>query len=166
VVKRAYKYRFYPTDQQARTLAQTFGCVRFIYNFGLSTRSTAYKEQGKNLSYNDLSALLPALKEQFPWIKDVSSVPLQQSLRHVDTAFKNFFEGHAKYPTFKKKQKAQSATYASSAFTWDGTSLTLAKMKEPLAIPASSAKMRRNWRRPSAGMPRKRRGPRTETKHA
>jgi putative transposase len=134
VVKRAYKYRFYPTNQQARTLAQTFGCVRFIYNFGLATRSIAYKEQGKKLSYNDLSALLPALKEQFPWLKDVSSVPVQQELRHLDTAFQNFFEGHAKYPTFKKKQNAQSATYAASAFAWDGTELSLAKMKEPLNI--------------------------------
>jgi putative transposase len=134
VVKRAYQYRFYPTDQQVRTLAQTFGCVRFIYNFGLTTRSTAYKEQGKKLYYHDLSALLPALKEQFPWLKDVSSVPIQQSLRHLDTAFKNFFEGHAKYPTFKKKQNAQSATYAASAFSWDGTMLTLAKMKDPLNI--------------------------------
>ena len=133
-MKRAYQYRLYPTDQQARTLAQTFGCVRFIYNFGLATRSTAYKEQGKKLYYNDLSALLPALKEQFPWLKDVSSVPVQQSLRHLDTAFKNFFEGHAKYPTFKKKQNAQSATYAASAFSWDGSELMLAKMKEPLNI--------------------------------
>jgi putative transposase len=133
-VKRAYKYRFYPTDQQARTLAQTFGCVRFIYNFGLATRSTAYKEQGKKLSYNDLSALLPILKEQFPWLKDVSSVPVQQSLRHVETAFQNFYAGHAKYPTFKKKQNAQSATYAASAFSWNGTELSLAKMKESLNI--------------------------------
>jgi putative transposase len=139
VVKRAYQYRFYPTNQQARTLARTFGCVRFIYNFGLVTRSTTYKEQGKKLSYNDLSALLPALKEQFPWLKDISSVPVQQSLRHLDTAFQNFFEGHAKYPTFKKKQNAQSATYASNAFRWDGSALTLAKMDSPLDI---------HWHRP------------------
>jgi putative transposase len=63
-----------------------------------------------------------------------SFVPVQQSLRHLDTAFKNFFEGPAKYPTFKKKQNVQSATYAASAFAWDGTLLTLAKMKEPLNI--------------------------------
>jgi putative transposase len=134
VVKRAYHYRFYPTNEQARILAATFGCVRFIYNFGLATRSTAYQEQGKKLSSHDLSALLPALKEQFPWLKEVSSVPVQQSLRHLDTAFKNFFEGRAKYPTFKKKQHAQSATYASNAFRWDGSALTLAKMDVPLDI--------------------------------
>ena len=132
--KRAYKFRFYPTDEQAHLFAHTFGCVRFVYNWGLQTRSTLYKERGEKLSYHNLSALLPALKEAFPWLKDVSSVPVQQSLRNLEKAFKNFFEGRAKYPTFKKKQHAQSATYASNAFTWDGTALTLAKMDAPLAI--------------------------------
>ena len=132
--KRAYKYRFYPTDEQKNLLAQTFGCVRFLYNFGLHTRSVAYKERGEKLNYSDLAALLPALKEEFPWLKEVSSVPLQQSLRHLETAFTNFFAGHAAYPTFKKRQNAQSATYAANAFRWDGTHLTLAKMDAPLAL--------------------------------
>jgi putative transposase len=132
--KRAYKYRFYPTQEQAQTLAQTFGCVRVVYNWALHTRSTAYKERGEKLFYNQLAALLPALKEEHPWLKEVSSVPLQQSLRNLERAFKNFFEGRAKYPTFKKRQNAQSATYASNAFKWDGSALTLAKMDAPLDI--------------------------------
>ena len=134
MTKRAYQYRFYPTDEQRITLAQTFGCVRFVYNWGLSTRKTAYKERGETLSYNDLAGMLPDLKKQYPWLKDVSSVPLQQSLRHLDRAFVNFFEGRAKYPTFKKKQNAQSATYASNAFKWEGGALTLAKMNAPVDI--------------------------------
>jgi putative transposase len=132
--KRAYKYGFYPTAEQAHILAQTFGCVRFVYNWGLQTRRAAHQERGEKLFYTHLSALLPALKEAFPWLKEVSSVPVQQSLRNLDRAFKNFFEGRAKYPTFKKKQHAQSATYASNAFTWDGAALTLAKMDAPLDI--------------------------------
>jgi putative transposase len=131
--KRAYKYRFYPTDEQKRILAQTFGCCRFVYNWGLSTRKTAYA-LGQKLNYNALSAMLPDLKHEYPWLGDVSSVPIQQSLRHLDKGFKNFFEGRAKYPTFKKKQNTQSATYASNAFTWDGKTLTLAKMDSPLDI--------------------------------
>jgi putative transposase len=78
--------------------------------------------------------MLPALKQQYPWLSEVSSVPLQQALRHLDRAFVNFFEGRAEYPTFKKKHKEQSATYASNAFKWDGKSLTLAKMDSPLDI--------------------------------
>ena len=87
-------------------------------------RSTAYKG-GVKLFYNDLAALLPDLKKQYPWLADVSSVPLQQSLRHLDKGFKNFFERRAKYPTFKKKQHAQSATYAANALKWNGATLTL-----------------------------------------
>jgi putative transposase len=132
--KRAYKYRFYPTDEQKRILAQTFGCCRFVYNWGLSTRKTAYFQHGQKLTYNDLSAMLPALKKEHPWLSDVSSVPVQQSLRHLDRAYKNFYAGRAKYPTFKKRRNTQSATYASNAFTWEDGQLTLAKMDEPLAI--------------------------------
>ena len=132
--KRAYKFRFYPTDEQKCILAQTFGCVRYVYNWGLHTRSTAYKERGEKLYYNQLAAMLPDLKKEHPWLADASSVPIQQSLRHLDTAFKNFFEGRAKYPTFKKRRNTQSANYASNAFKWDGTALTLAKMQEPLDI--------------------------------
>ncbi|HEX3640952.1 MAG TPA: RNA-guided endonuclease TnpB family protein [Ktedonobacteraceae bacterium] len=131
--KRAYKYRFDPTDEQKRILAQTFGCCRFVYNWGLHTRKAAYAV-GQKLTYNDLSAMLPDLKKIYPWLGDVSSVPIQQSLRHLDKGFKNFFEGRSKYPTFKKRQGNQSATYASNAFTWGGQTLTLAKMGEPLAI--------------------------------
>jgi len=132
--KRAYQFRFYPTAEQKITLAQTFGCVRFVYNWGLLTRKTAYFQHGESLSYNDLAARLPALKHAYPWLAEVSSVPLQQALRHLDRAFVNFFEGRAEYPTFKKKQHEQSATYASNAFTWDGKALTLAKMQVPLDI--------------------------------
>jgi putative transposase len=91
--KRAYKYRFYPTVEQTIHLAQTFGCVRFVYNWALNLRKTAYNERGERLSYNDLAAMLPDLKKQYPWLGEVSSVPLQQSLRHLESAFNNFFEG-------------------------------------------------------------------------
>ena len=78
--------------------------------------------------------MLPALKQQYPWLREVSAVPLQQALRHLNRAFVNFFEGRAQYPTFKKKRNEQSATYASNAFTWGEKALTLAKMTVPLDI--------------------------------
>src|SRR5437588_11299903 len=136
MTKRAYLYRFYPTDEQARNLAQTFGCTRFIYNWALNKRKRAYFDQGVKLSTKDLSAAITALKKEegTAWLKEVSSVPLQQALRHLDTAYTNFFEGRADYPTFKKKHHAQSATYTDNAFTLKGSKLTLAKQKEPLHI--------------------------------
>lgn len=132
--KRAYRYRFYPTPEQVRHLARTFGCCRFVYNWGLSTRKHAYFGEGKSLYYNDLAAMLPALKAAYPFLAEVSSVPIQQALRHLERAYVNFFEGRAEYPAFKKKRQDQSATYAANAFTWDGHALTLAKMDAPLQI--------------------------------
>ncbi len=73
-------------------------------------------------------------QEDHAWLNEVSCVPPQQALRHLDRAFRNFFEGRAAYPTFKKKQGEQSAEYTTSAFKWDGKQLTLAKMTTPLSI--------------------------------
>ncbi len=136
MTQRAYKYRFSPTAEQAHTLACTFGCCRWVYNWALNMRTTAYFQHGQRLSHHDLSSALTALKkaEGTTWLKEVSSVPLQQTLRHLDTALTNFFEKRADYPTYKKKHKKQRATYTSNAFTLTGTTLTLAKMKEPLDI--------------------------------
>src|SRR6266702_4434556 len=127
MTKRAYKYRFYPTPEQSHNLACTFGCTRFIYNWALKCRKEAYFHQGKKLSHDDLSQSLTALKKEegTTWLKEVSSVPLQQALRHLDSAFQNFFEGRADYPTFKKKHGHQSATYTDNAFTWKSGKLTL-----------------------------------------
>jgi putative transposase len=135
--KRAYCYRCYPTNEQQQILARTFGCARWIYNWALARKSRAYQEEGKRLSYGDLSACLPVLKQQpeTAWLAEVSSVPLQQSLRHLDRAFVNFFQGRGKYPRFKsKKRGSQTATYTATAFTWREGTLTLATMDAPLEI--------------------------------
>jgi len=136
MTQRAYKYRFMPTSEQAHNLACTFGCCRFVYNWALKLRTTAYFEHGTRLYHNDLSAVLTALKheEGTAWLAEVSSVPLQQSLRHLDKGFVNFFEKRADYPTYHKKHNKQSATYAATAFVWNGSTLALAKQKEPLNI--------------------------------
>ena len=130
---KAYRFRFYPTIEQAQLLSRTFGCVRYVYNWALKAKTDAYYNEGKRLYYKDLSAELTILKQQpeTVWLSEVSSVALQQELRHLDRAFIHFFEGRAEYPQFHKKHGKQSATFASSAFKWDGNTITLAKMKEP-----------------------------------
>jgi putative transposase len=134
--KRAYKYRLYPTPEQAHILSHTFGCARYVYNWALHMRTDAYCQEKRRISYHDTSAALTTLKQQkdHAWLNEASCVPPQQALRHLDRAFRNFFEGRARYPTFKKKQGEQSAEYTTSAFKWDGHSLTLAKMEAPLDI--------------------------------
>lgn len=135
-VKKAYKYRFYPTPEQKENFAQTFGCVRFTYNRMLYIRQEAYYRNKEKVNYHDTSFMLTTMKHnpEYSWLNDVSAVPLQQSLRHLHTAFLNFWAGRAKYPKFKKKDSKQSATYAGPAFRWEGKTLKLAKQKEPLNI--------------------------------
>src|SRR5215472_1901898 len=134
--KKAYKYRFYPTLSQKQTLARTFGCCRYVYNWALRQRTDAYYQHGERLYYEDTAGRLVLLKKQEDtvWLNEVSSVPPQQALRHLDKGFRNFFEGRADYPSFKKKRGRQSAEYTTSSFKWDGKELTLAKMDTPLNI--------------------------------
>lgn len=92
-------------------LAKTFGCTRFFYNH-----------------------LLQA-KEAFSWLNEFSSVPLQQSLRNLQTAYKNFFDRSAGYPKFKSKHDSyQSAKFVNTAYTFRDGVLKLAKDKTPLNI--------------------------------
>ncbi|WP_101101329.1 IS200/IS605 family element RNA-guided endonuclease TnpB [Macromonas bipunctata] len=135
-IKRAYRFRFYPTPEQEVILAQTFGCVRFVYNHMLRLRSEAWEQRQERMGYHDTSAALTLLKKQpeYAWLNDVSSVPLQQALRHLQTAFGNFFAKRGRYPQFKRKGSHQSAEYTASAFRWDGQVLKLAKMDAPLDV--------------------------------
>lgn len=135
-VKRAYRFRFYPTPEQELTLARTFGCARFAYNHMLRLRTDAWFERQERIGYHETSAALTKLKKdpEFVWLNEVSSVPVQQALRHLQTAFGNFFAKRAKYPTFKRKGGPQSAEYTTSAFKWDGKVLKLAKMNTPLDV--------------------------------
>ncbi|HEC0072500.1 TPA: transposase, partial [Salmonella enterica subsp. enterica serovar Typhimurium] len=145
-MKRAYKYRFYPTTEQAELLAQTFGCVRFVYNSILRWRTDAYYERKEKIGYLQANARLTALKKEpeFAWLNDVSCVPLQQSLRHQQTAFANFFAGRAAYPAFKSKRHKQAAEFTASAFKYRDGKLYMAKNKIPLDV---------RWSRPLPSVP-------------
>ncbi|MEO3743357.1 RNA-guided endonuclease TnpB family protein [Plantactinospora sp. B5E13] len=136
-VKRAFKYRFYPSEEQAAELARTFGCVRLVYNMALAARTEAWTLRQERINYNTTSALLTGWKktEELAFLNDVSSVPLQQALRHLQAAFTNFFARRATYPTFKsRKRSRRSAEYTTSGFRWRDGRLTLAKMTTPLDV--------------------------------
>jgi putative transposase len=136
-VKRAFKFRFSPSPEQAAELARTFGCIRLVYNMALQARTEALTLRQERVNYNATSALLTGWKQtdELAFLNDVSSVPLQQALRHLQGAFTNFWAKRAKYPTFKSKKKSRrSAEYTSSAFRYRDGRLTLAKMSEPLDI--------------------------------
>ncbi len=135
-VKRAFKYRFYPSPEQAAELNRTFGCVRLVYNKALDARFRAYAVDKRKVGYVESSAMLTEWKRtDLAFLKEVSSVPLQQALRHLQRAYAAFFAKRAGYPRFKSKKKSRaSAEYTRSAFRWRDGRLILAKMSEPLNI--------------------------------
>ena len=115
-------------------LAQSFGCARFVYNDTLRFRTDAYYKDGTNISHSKAEKRLVSLKSEFPFLKDVSSVILQQTLRDQQEAFKNFWAGRTKYPKFKKRNARQSIRLTKAAFKYKEGQLFIAKSKEPLSI--------------------------------
>jgi putative transposase len=91
-----YKYRLYPNKQQRSLIEKHFGCVRFVYNWGLHTKNSAYLTDKKVLNYYDLSSLLTLLKISLPWLNEVNAQSLQSALRNLDNAFVRFFKKHWK----------------------------------------------------------------------
>ena len=108
---KAAKVRIYPTDEQVIQLSKNFGATRWLWNQSLCVMSQTYKETGKGVSAYDMKKRIPELKKEFEWLKETYSQCLQQSILNLSQAFQNFFEGRAKYPTFKSKFDRQSIQY-------------------------------------------------------
>ena len=137
VVKRAYKYRFYPTPEQMDLLNRTFGSVRYVYNRALAERSRAWTQEQRRVTFAETCRLLTAWKNDpgTAWLYEVSNVALQQGLQHLQHAYVNFWAKRARYPTFKSKHKSRaSATYTTSGFRYRDGQIWLAKLSAPLAI--------------------------------
>jgi putative transposase len=136
MTQKAFKYRLYPTPEQESLLRRTLGCTRLVYNRALAARTEAWYQEKKRIGYVESSAMLTLWKkeEELQFLNEVSCVPLQQGLRHLQSAFGNFFAGRAAYPTFKKKRNGGSAEFTKSAFKFKDGQVYLAKSVEPLPI--------------------------------
>ena len=112
------------------------GCARLVYNRALAARTEAWYERYERVGYKETNAMLTEWKKQedLQFLNEVSCVPLQQGLRHLQKAFSNFFEGRAKYPNFKKKHHGGNAEFTKSAFRWKSGQVFLAKCAQALAI--------------------------------
>ncbi|MEU1687842.1 RNA-guided endonuclease TnpB family protein [Micromonospora sp. NPDC005707] len=128
-MRTAYKCRAYPTPEQAAVFSRTFGCVRLVWNRTLAERHAAYHQRGERTSYRQTDAALTGWKKtaELAFLSEVSSVPLQQTLRHQHTAFASFFADRARYPRFKSRNARQSAHYTRSAFRMKDAALHVAK---------------------------------------
>ena len=115
-------------------LNRTFGCVRVVWNRTLAARNERYAAEGKNTSYAETDRALTAMKKDpgLAFLSEVSSVPLQQALRHQHAAFGAYFARRARYPRFKPRTGRQSAHYTKSAFAMRDGELRLAKTSTPL----------------------------------
>ena len=137
IVKRAYKYRFYPTCEQARELERTWGCVRVAYNKALDVRTRSWYDYHERVSYVDTAKMLTNWRssDDLGFLSEVSVVPLQQSLRHLQSAFNNFWKKTSRYPRFKSQKKSiLSLEYSRSGFRIKDGEVYLAKMRVPLNI--------------------------------
>lgn len=135
-MRTAYRCRAYPTDEQAANLARTFGCVRYVWNHVLDWRHKRWHAEGLSTAYAETDRHLTAMKQEpdMAFLTEVSSVPLQQTLRHQHTAMTAFWQTRARYPRFKNRHGRQSASYTKAAFRWRGGQLFLAKQSEPLRL--------------------------------
>ena len=107
-MEKGYRFRIYPTDEQINLIERTFGCCRYVYNHYLDMRKTLYESEKKSFGYNACSKDMTSLKKELEWLKEVDSTALQSSLRDLDTAYKNFFDGIKEgrkvgYPQIKRK---------------------------------------------------------------
>lgn len=123
------KFRFYPSPAQEKALASLFGCARFVYNAALAWRKEEYVA-GRKPTYVKSSAWLTKLKREKEFLGAVSCVPLQQSLRHLETAYQRFFKKQAGFPAFKKRGHRQACEFTERAFTFKNGKLSLAKIGE------------------------------------
>ncbi|MGF1576234.1 MAG: RNA-guided endonuclease InsQ/TnpB family protein, partial [Cyanophyceae cyanobacterium] len=141
MTERAYRYSFYPTAEQETLLRRTLGCVRLVINKALALRTEAWYERQERVDYVQTSAALTQWKKQedLQFLNEVSCVPLQQGLRHLQKGFSNFFAGRTRYPRFKKKHNGGSAEFTRSAFKFRDGQLYLAKCEQPLPIVWSRA---------------------------
>lgn len=113
LVNKAYQFRFYPNTKQRQQLAMDFGCARWVWNTALDARGFAHRVLGQHVNGAECSRAITELKQDpdYVWLNDASSTVLGQALRDQDQAFRNLFEGRARYPQFKKKHHTQAVRY-------------------------------------------------------
>lgn len=111
LVNKAYRFRIYPNKQQEILIAKTLGCSRFVFNHFLSEWKKTYQETGKGLSYNNCSKQLTQLKKELVWLKEVDSIAMQSSLKHLADSYTRFLKKQNHAPRYKsKKNNIQSYT--------------------------------------------------------
>jgi transposase len=122
---RTFRYRLYPNQTQRERIRKTIDACRFVYNWALETKKTAYETDETNLSWFDLNTRLPELKKKNPFLKDAYSQSLQHAVKRVMLAFEHFFcritEGKEQqgYPKFQRRKARRQSFEVPQFFTID-----------------------------------------------
>ena len=131
-MEKAYKFRIYPNKTQEILIQKTFGCVRFVYNYFLDKRITAYKEDKVTLTFNKCSKELTELKQELTWLKEPDKCSLQNALKHLDIAFQNFFNrenvGYPKFKSKKNRHKSYKTNFTNNNIVFEGNKIKLPKI--------------------------------------
>lgn len=108
-MEKAFKFRIYPNKTQEKLIQKTFGCVRFVFNYFLQRRIDAYRKNKQTINYNRCSSELTVIKKKLEWLREPDKCSLQNSIKNLDTAYKNFFTHRARFPRFKSKKKRRNS---------------------------------------------------------
>lgn len=126
-----YRFRLYPNKEQEEFLNRQIGHCRFVYNKLLEIAKRDYEQEGKKWNYYEYKKLLPKLKEEFLFLKEANSQSLQEAVKWLDRAFKNFFKGLSGFPRFKNKKKTNSISIPQH-FRVEGNKVRIPKLKTPI----------------------------------
>jgi len=121
-----YRFRLYPKKDQIEFLNRQIGHCRFVYN-----KLLALAKEKKDWNYYKYKRLLPELKKEYPFLKEANSQSLQETVKNLHRAFKNFFEGRTKHPKFKKKKHANSISIPQH-FTIKDNKIKIPKLSSPI----------------------------------
>ena len=134
---KAYKFRIYPSEVQKQLIEKSFGCSRFIYNNMLALQIKTYEEQGKSYSKYDLVKMIPSLKKEYEWLKEVDSTCLQAAIDDLDSAYQNFFreikkgnnQGFPKYKSKRNPKRSFKSKCVNNNIIVKGNLIKLPKLK-------------------------------------
>ena len=132
---KSYKYKLNPSEEQIVLLNKHFGSIRFTYNFFLNERKKEYEINKNTINYYDNAKSLTELKkqEEFSWLNEINSQSLQDSLKNLETAYKNFFRFKKGFPKFKSKHNKNSFCIPQFVKLENGK-LKIPKFKDPIDL--------------------------------
>ncbi len=131
---KTYEYRLYPTEAQEVLLNKHFGAVRYVYNWGLDLKKTAWEQHGESISDFDLCKLLTVHKnlEDKEWLYEISNPALQYAIKNLGRAYTNFFKKRSDFPKFKSKRSCRDSfsTAIGNKINFDTHRVQILKFKE------------------------------------